>query len=375
MAKNDFKKNKAYNALPDGFKALVKDIKSDSLPNILLICGKEQLLVNWSVNEIIKKNVNETTRALDLVRIDSNRTSVSAISEACDTISLFSTKKVVLLEDFYPAESKTKKKKEKGESSAAEYTDSEVDDHIDWKDFISYMPQISEGTLLVMVCDIPDADSEMFKAIQNNGKVYVIKTLQGADLRSFIEKRIKNAGKSIRPNVLREFIDITGYNDKDSDYNLYNLENDIHKVLAHSRGAEITSEDVNAGVIGNLDHDMFALLDAVSQGRKDEAYRLFFNEMRNQDSVLPLLSQIIIQFERILFVREMRDESKNLDEMCRLLKQKPGDFKIKKAYSFSEYYTAKKLKQILKHAYEVDLQIKLGLLSESLALEMFISQL
>lgn len=375
MAKNDAQKNKAYKALPDGFKDLVKDIKSDSLPSVVLICGKEQLLVKWAVNEIIKKNVNEATKALDLVRIDANRTSIAAITEACDTMSLFSAKKVVLVEDFYPAEGRTKKRKERGESSAEEFTDSVVDDHIDWDEISSYLPNISDGTLLVFICDIPDATSEIFKVIGKCGKVYVIKTLQGADLRSFVEKRVKAAGKSIRPNVLRELIDFTGYNDKDSEYTLYNLENDINKILAHSKGEEITSADIKAGTIGNIDHDIFELLDAISTGRKDEAYRLFFNEMRNQDSVLPLLSQVISQFERILFVREMRDESKNLDEMCKILRQKPGDFKIKKAYGFSEYYSSKKLKQILKHAYEVDSQIKLGLLPESLALEMFISQL
>lgn len=55
MAKNDAQKNKAYKALPDGFKDLVKDIKSDSLPSVVLICGKEQLLVKWAVNEILRK--------------------------------------------------------------------------------------------------------------------------------------------------------------------------------------------------------------------------------------------------------------------------------------------------------------------------------
>jgi DNA polymerase-3 subunit delta len=49
------------------------------------------------------------------------------------------------------------------------------------------------------------------------------------------------------------------------------------------------------------------------------------------------------------------------------------EFRIKKAASFAEKYSLQSLRQILQRAYEIDKNIKTGLLESSLALELFIA--
>ena len=373
MAKRDgnFQKAKAYSALPDGFKDLAGRIKKGDISGAVLLCGKEQYLVQWAVNEIIKLNVNEATVALDLVRFDANTTTPSAVIEACETLPLFPGKKVVILEDFYPAEGKEKRRREKGES---ENPMTAGESH-DWKILYDYLEQIDENVILAAACEIPDTGSAAFKAFSNKGEVFALKTLSGADLRSFISKNLTKTGHTADSRIIAKIIELSGYEDKDSDYMLLNLENDIGKIAAHAKSEKITEEDVTAGIAGNTERNIFEFLDAASMGRKDTAYRLFFNQMQTETSVMPLLSQIISQFERILFVREMRDESKNMDEICKALGQKPGSYPVKKAWGFSEYYTVERLKNILLGAYDVDRRVKTGMLEESLAMEMFISQL
>lgn len=370
MAKKDNgQKFRGYTTLQDGFHELAGKIKKGELSGAVLLCGKEQYLVQWAVNEIIKLNINEATAALDLVRFDANTASHAAVIEACETLPLFSPKKVVILEDFYPAEGRERRKRERSE------TEMVAKENSDWSLLFDYLEKIDENVILAAACEIPDVTSKAFKAFSDRGEVFALKTLGGADLRSFINKSIGKTGHTASPAVINRIIELSGYEDRDSDYTLFNLENDINKIVAHAAGGKITEEDVSAGIAGNVDRNIFEFLDAASQGRKDVAYRLFFNRMQTESSVMPLLSQIISQFERILFVREMRDESRNMDEICKALGQKPGSYPVKKAWGFSEYYTIERLKNILKGAYDVDRRVKSGMLEESLAMEMFISQL
>ena len=91
----------------------------------------------------------------------------------------------------------------------------------------------------------------------------------------------------------------SGYGNKDIEYNLYNLENDIKKIIAHSNGDEILSSDVALTISTNLETNVFAMLDAVSRNRKDEAYRLLHNLMVSGEGVFRLLALISSQLELI----------------------------------------------------------------------------
>ena len=165
----------------------------------------------------------------------------------------------------------------------------------------------------------------------------------------------------------------SGYGNKEIDYNLYNLENDIKKVIAHSDGEEIVSSDVALTISTNLETNVFAMLDAISRNRKDEAYRLLHNLLVSGEGVYRLLALISSQLELILEVKEMREEGLKPPQMQKILGV--HEFRIKKAMSVTEKYSREGLKRILSKAYEIDGNIKNGLLEQTLALELFIAEI
>ena len=173
------------------------------------------------------------------------------------------------------------------------------------------------------------------------------------------------------------FIDLliqdSGYGNKDIEYNLYNLENDIKKIIAHSNGDEILSSDVALTISTNLETNVFAMLDAVSRNRKDEAYRLLHNLMVSGEGVFRLLALISSQLELILEVKEMREAGMGLSQMQKQLGI--HEFRIKKAMSVTEKYSTDRLKHVLSGAYAIDGNIKSGLLEPGLALELFIAEI
>ena len=70
--------------------------------------------------------------------------------------------------------------------------------------------------------------------MEKNGKVYDFQPLKDAQLRSFIEKRFRSAGKSYTSSVINLIMSESGYGNKSIEYSLYNLENDLKKIIAHS---------------------------------------------------------------------------------------------------------------------------------------------
>lgn len=345
------------------FQTIGKDLKSGNIPNVLLLCGSEQYLVHWAVDQLTKKYINETCATLDFTRIEAENASIDKIKESCETLSMLSERRVVLLPEFPPATGESLKGFSSGDEEA----------------LISYFSDLPSTCLLIITGKAPDkkerkkGKNKLQTAVSKEGKVYDFGPLSGGQLKSFIAKRFRTSGKTCRDSVIDMLIADSGYGNKEIEYNLYNLENDIKKIIAHSDGQEITSSDVALTISTNLETNIFAMLDAISRNRKDEAYRLLHNLLSDGEGVYKLLALISSQLELILEVKEMLEEGLSLGKMQKALGI--HEFRVKKAMGASEQYSVKRLKQILSKAYSVDGNIKTGLLDQNLALELFIAEI
>ena len=339
------------------FKRIDKDIKSNSIRSLLLLFGREGFLIHWAVETIVKKYVNEACRELDFTKLDGTAVTFEEIRNACETMPFLSERRVVLVSDFKLIEGgKTKGFNEEEEGILA-----------------GYLKNVPESCLLVFTSEGADKRKKLYKAAEGFGGVYEFGELDEKSLKAYIEKRFKDAGKTARASVVAELIAASGYYDKETDYTLYNLENDIKKAIAYTEQAEIGMEAVENTVSGNMDTNVFAMIDFLGRDRKDEAYQMLHNLLVSGEQVYKLLALLCSHFEIILEVKEMKEEGKTFAEMKDILGI--HEFRIKKAASFSEKYTVQSLRRILQKTYEIDRNIKTGLLESSLALELFIAEI
>lgn len=339
------------------FQTIAKDLKQDCIGPVVALFGREQYLVNWSCEEIIKKYINNSCKELDLSILEGEKITIDAIKEACETFTMMSTKRVVIVKEFALLEGK----KVKGFSENEE------------KDLSNYIKTIPEGCILVFTAYSADKRKKLYKAICENGKAYDFEALSEKALKSFVEKRFRMAGKTAKTSIINEFIHNTGYFHKQTDYTLFNIENDIRKIIAYSEGDEILLSDIRETVSGNLETNIFAMLDAISIGRKDEAYILLNSLLTSGENVYMIISLIASQFETILEVKELLEEGKNQKQIQGILKI--HEFRIKKAMNFAGRYSVGNLRKILVKIYEIDRSIKTGILEQNLALELFIAQI
>jgi DNA polymerase-3 subunit delta len=338
------------------FKRIQKDLK-EGLGNPLFFYGEEQYLVRWATDLIVEHYVEPNLRQLNCSRLERERATVEAIIEQCETLPMLSEKRVVIVEDF-PAG---------GESIKESYTEAEENA------LIEYLKELPDSCLLILTADSVDKRRKLYKAIAAAGSCYEFSRLSESEIRSFIQKRLKQWGKTAAAGVISHMIAMSGYLDRQSDYTLYNLENDIKKLIAHCDDDVIRLKDVAAALSGNTETYVFDMINSISNNRKDEALLLLHNLLASGENVYRLLALICSHYELILMVKEMREEGLSLGE----IKTATGahEYRVKIAGENSRLYSVKQLRRILSRCFDVEKNIKTGLLDERLALEMLVANL
>jgi len=339
------------------YKKFDKDLKDGDFKNVFLFYGKEQYLAKLCVNMIAKKYVSDECRAFDFFEMDSEKVTFSDIEESCETLSMFSEKRVVVLPDF-PLISGGKSKNIQ---------------EADEKELIEYIKKIPESCILVITSESVDKRKKLYKEIVASGNVYDFAPLDERNLKTFVEKRFNIEGKKIKASVLNKFIRQSGYFHKESDYTLYNLLNEVKKISAHAEGDEVMLSDVLEVVSGDIESNIFGMIEAAGRNKKDEAFRLLYNILGSGGSVFHVLALLASQFEIMLSVKEMSEERKTLSQMQSTLGI--HEYRIKKASEVINLYSEDRLKDILASIYQVDRNVRTGIMEQVLALEVMLSEI
>jgi len=339
------------------FKKIEKEIRTDSLKSPLFFYGREQYLIQWAIDSIVKKIINSAVKELDCTKLEADGLTLNALVNICETLPVLSEKRVVIIENFSVLSgNKLKNFTEDDENGLSEY-----------------MKKLPESCVLIFTANSADKRRKLYKAVVSSGAAYEFKELDDRSLKSFIQKRLKHSGKKACPSVISELVSLSGYYDKETDYTLFNLENDINKLIAHCEGEEVTLSDIRNAVSGNTETNIFDMIDAISQNKKDEAFLLLHNLLNSGESEYKLLALICSQFETILAAKELKEEGRSYREIQDMLNI--HEYRVKKAVLFANRYTSEQLYNALKHAYRVDSNIKNGLLDSHLALEMLIAEI
>lgn len=339
------------------YKKFGADLKNNDFSPVLFLYGIEQYLTEWAANSLVKKYVNPGAFAFDFVKIDDENAEVGMILEACDTFPMFSEKRVVWVRNH----ALLKSANPKGFTAS------------DKERLLSYAASPNEGTLLILSCEQPEDKSDVVKGLKKTAQCYNFDKLDYAQLAAFAEKRFRSAGVQIKRDMLRYLIDETGYFNKETEYRIFNLENDIKKIIDHSDGLQICREDISETLNGDMDTFVFNFLDAAANKKKEAAFLLMHNILNAGSDVFAVTGLLVSQFELILEVKEFKEDGAVAAEIVKIMKI--HEFRVKKAMAFADKFTKQKLKEILCRLYEIDRNIKTGVLEQNLALELLVGRI
>lgn len=335
-------------------KTIVKMVSSAKQtgiwPKLLLLCGKEDFLIDWSKGYLKSSIVNPAAEALDYTVFSEDKDEYEIIS-ACETVPLMSERKLVIVDS--------------PDESAGPLTE--------------YLSSIPDTTLLVLCLAKVNKTRSLYKAAAKYGIVYDFTPLDDATLSGWMAKRLKAQGKSASPSDMLSFAHYCGYGDTERSYNLFNLENDLKKVFSACQNSVLSLDDFIESSSPQNETNAFKILDCAFSNRKGEALTILHNTIDNElpskeiGIVLSFLGLLCSQLEIMLEGKEREEEGQKYYDIIK--EMKVNEYRYKKAMGACRQKTAADLRKNLLNAFQIEKDIKSGRMNGNLALELFISNL
>ena len=340
---------------PHAYQRFQQDFKSGKTGNLLLLTGKEQFLCEWAIEQIKKKYITNGMEFMDMQVLDGWEFNASQLIAAAEALPTMSDKRLVLVRNFKSLEGGKKYLKPS-----------------DQKLLEKYIENVSESTVLVFTNELVDERASITKALKKYGKWYDFGPLEKADFRAFAKKRLNRAGLEISPERMEFLMDSTGYLNRENEYNLYQFENDLSKLLLICDGNGITDEDIENTVCRAEDLFVFNLLENIMAGRKEQAFVMLKGIVQDKDGLFGLISLMASQYEMLLAVKQLQSEGMNKFDIAKTLKA--NSYRVAKLMPFARRKTEGEIKKSLSMIYEIPRQIKTGLMPADLAMQLFIAE-
>ena len=296
-------------------------------------------LIKNEVDKLIKKIDTK-----DIVYYDLETTPLIDIINDASTISMFSNKKIIVVENSWFL-----------------CANKNIDGIEFLENYINH-PNINTYLIFVVLAEKIDTRKKITKLISSSGEIKELNKIDDNYIINYIKEYTKENGYKIE--------DISYFKTRISN-NLYDIKNELDKLMMYKINDKIiTNKDIDTISIKTIDEEIFTLTDSIILKNTIKSLDLleeFINRSYDEFHIIMLLAS---QFRFLFQVKRLYNKNKNESEIAKILGVNPYrvKFSIKKIYSYSETMILDYIKKLAK----MDHDIKLGLIDKRLALELFI---
>lgn len=334
------------------YKQLIKQIQLGQINNFYLFKGEEPYLIDNTLKQFIDR-IPESGRDFNLRILDAEDTAFSVLESVLETVPMFSDRKLVIIRDLM------------------EYTEQSKEDVL--KRLIEIIPSVPKDTILIAVDrrNKLDKRSKLYKYAKSNSLLIDFPRADEKELERWLLRKINDAGKTIDNTTLKTFARMSGYHDYGSTVQLYDLDNELKKLLEFS-GKEISESDLRAILSGNFDENIFKLLNEAFGGNREMFLTL--HELEQANVPIQRTWYMVLRQLRLLFEISLLQSAQYADANIReRLKISPYEFK--RLTETVRRKSTNEWKEYFRRAEHIDFLQKSSLLNLRYELELFLSTL
>lgn len=313
---------------------------------IYLLYGKEPLLLLKKETELLK---TETIDPYDLKKYDLETDSLTTILEDAVTISMFGTKKAILVKNSYIFTGSTK------HESIEQNTDL----------LLSYLEHPNPDTLLVfeVVSEKLDERKKIVKQIKKQGSVTELSPPKNVN--GIVKEMLEDYKAD--PSTIQLLIDRVGTN-------LQILEKTCEKIKTYKDGQKlITEEDIINLTEKNIDTDIFNFIETIILNKKEEALEIYQEMLLRNEEPIKIIVMLANQFRLMYQAKELNKQGYRSSDIASILEVHP--YRVKLALEKSYHFESSILLHYLEQLALLDSNIKQGFVEKGIALELFILEL
>ena len=318
-------------------KTIKEDIRTRQFKRVYLLYGTEEYLKKLYRNKI-KEAVLADSDAMNLAEYAGKGIDEKEVQEFADTMPFFADYHLLVLENTGWFKSAT--------------------------DFAEYVPEIPESAVLVFVETEVDKRSRMFKAVKEHGYICELNGMSEQDLKLWVASLLKREERKITEATVLFLLEQVGTD-------MAKLECELEKLICYTMGRDtITVQDIKAVCSEQLTGKIFAMTEAMAQGKKKQALELYYDLLALQEKPMGILYMIQRQFHHLLLVKDMKQQGLDKNSMASAIAVPP--FAVPKYMAQAERFKKEDLKKLLDYSLTLEEDVKSGRLKEQLAVELLL---
>jgi len=326
---------------------------------LYILYGQDDFSLNQAVKEIKAGLGDWEMVATNTTSLEGQHLTLSELRNKCDAAPFLSSYRLVIVDGllgrFEVKQSRPRSGKGKSGNGLGE-----------WEGLASYIEQMPETTVLVLIDEEVKGQNPLLKKLSPLAEVRTFPLLRGRDLKAWIQQRVKAEGGDITPQAVDLLAELIGGD-------LWAMNGEIQKLLLYSQERPISEDDVRQLVSHIQEANIFALVDAVAEGRTELAQKILHRLYHEGMAPTYILVMITRQFRLIAQAKDLEPGLSRLQIQDRLgLK---SSYSLDKTLSQAKLYDFEGVKRAYDKLLETDLAIKTGKYSDKLAIELLVTEL
>lgn len=334
--------------------AALKLLDNDTIFGLYILSGDEVFLVDKFIELFKEKILTKEFFDMNYTEMEFSKLDIQKLKLYCETAPFFAKKRLVILKDV----------------------DLSKDSISSNKDFFEnmyeYIEKIPKTTLLLFATKNIAFKGKFYKKINSLGHNIELNHFTQIELFKFIKKRFNLKNIKIKDSSINYIIDKIGYLDKSRNKNLYDVENEVKKILNTGK-KEIDIKDIDEILIDKFENSIFKLLDYISvKDYKNSITTLVNLKKSNEDSFL-IFYMIVRYVRNLLSVKSLKLKQKTIEQISKEIKI--SNYECKKLYKTADFFDLKIIFEYITLLYETEVKLKTTTKDIDMLLELLITKM
>lgn len=325
-----------------------QEIQKGNIKNGYVFCGLDEEFIKDGIDLIVKREVPEELKDLNLIKIDGMNTTFDEIMNACETMPFMGEKKVVIV---YRASFL----QDKSDSSGTKV-------YNEIKNYVSDLPSYTVLIMYYLLNDKRDRPNKN-KKISNLEKCLPVVHCDKLKKDKYLKKVsdiFKEKGKQIERVELAYFCEKVQNN-----FDIIKREAD--KLICYCDGRDIKKSDIDLLIASSSEEDVFDLVELIAIKKVDKAIDIMKEILYKSDQHMLIISAIQKHFLRLYEIKLKIFNGKRVDDIMK--EYRLPQFVCEKLISQTSRFTERQLSELIKLCVKTETKLKSTGIDKSMEME------
>lgn len=326
-----------------------------------ILYGQDGFTLQRAIDEITAGLGDREMIATNTTRLDGRTLTLSELRDNCDASPFLSSHRLVIVDGllgrFEAREGRPRLRKRAAKAGTALG---------EWERLADYVKQGPATTVLVLIDGEIKGQNPLLTELRPLAQVRTFPPLRGSALKAWIQQRVREEKGKITPQAVDLLAEFLGGD-------LWAMKSEIEKLLLYCQKRPIGEDDVRKLTTYIQEASIFALVDAVAEGRRESAQHILQRLYNDGTEPMRILAMIHRQFRLIALAKDLKPglSRSQMQDSLGLKSSYPLD----KTLSQARLYDLVGIRRAYRKMVETDLAIKTGRYSDRLALELLVTEL